>query len=1656
MSLSSCDRPSASCPELDFEPFSPASPTIKPYFDQLAFLELQSCTERLRAHKSECEELLSFSQEHHERLKEQAKWQGFVRRLCDSLKAWSQLDELDILMKFDSIYDQLASMKIQLAEFGIETMSKPESSNVVQKTKGDVLASVLALLECPDGVERLENLPPSSLQKAMEIFERALASLSLASPYFHDVRAGLIRLQVADSTVNLEATDLTPNISDISDEPFAKGGFSDVYAGVWLKQDKVALKILRILGGSGTTKRHKLFRREVKLWHSLRHPHLLQFWGLCNTPQGLAMVSPFMYNGNAAAYLAAHPESGALNLLVGAAHGLEYLHTRQPPITHGDLRGANILVSAAGEACLADFGLSKIMEAASVDTSVGMTTANAGATRWMAPELFHAESSDYPPSCPSPRPGHASLDTREDTLTLGNKRSSEERDRYEGVTPRSDVWAYGMTIYELMIGKVPYYRIKISATVMVAILRGELPSKPKSSEVRHDWRPEILDLMYQCWESRPTMRPTMSMVSAQMRSLRDASQVKSPVPESLLLAFDTPLSPVSLPKQEDPPDEEDVVGEATFIVESPEVGPVNLWQDAADRRDQAHVEFHLSAPPKLKTPIKRKSTAEESLLSRAEAGDALSALPEPKVPSLSRSILARPRSSSAPMAVPTQMTLTKPESPPPKLYKTPNTSQTSFGSISGRSWFSKPSRPVTPTTPVPDEPPSSASTSPVIKRKHRISSFWKKTSIEQQVSSPAGDSIADPIRNVHALLRRLIDNEEAMMKDTFDATFGARLRKGGSALVPLDRIDLLLTRLLSGYIRLRRQHGFFLKALKVAESVTMADLVPVVITLLSRTIETLGSVYPQYAFGIHKVEEELLEEMESNFPFRAWIQSSEEDIKLKIFLRKPLTSIETIFVSLTQLIPLAKLKCSKENAAVLGDLEVQLVSMLMKTRLRKWQGAMGQDDVVFNWRQLVLLKDSQAYADEARQSAIFKVIGAQMDFVRTLKVFHKGILRRIVHSHTSKVPHLQRIYSEMTILIDIHSQMLDGMHTHQINSHPKLTDIIHITFDSVSTWIDHYSIYSSVLLDALTELEEHSADLFPVVHAISHPLLVNQDMATLLWLPISHLRRFTKSLHLLLEVTPEGHAEMKTTVDVISVLSNLIDLCDSLTPSIGSRPEIRTLATQLIWQSEEDQMLGLDDPRRQVIHTGRPLMPQSETEGFLELFTILLDNSLIISLPRMRWGLSTFRVLYAATLENVTIMDHEVSEGHHDLYLLNGAHGETIAAPLTLRITTPKAPKTDVTLLCLTTMEAFEWRKHITAAKLAREDILETYTRSTLQRGDLIARTSFVPTCSAEFNYYGLKYYVIGGQNGAGLWIKSVEQNEPKQILSGVSIRQCSVLNSHGILLVLVGKSLSLFKLEDLVSGKVTSRQIDTKGSVRFFRMGLQGNRSVLVVVVSPYRHRVTVKIYDILDSGMGKGRRSSYFGIRDSWTAMFKHAADIVISHDLHDCTIMEDSLMLMGSDGFQFVALGKPDLNMQVFPVFKGLASSHTYQRCKTSKPINAFKFGNLILLCYSQFGLYVDDTGAVQGQSVEWNCEQVNQAFSNDTYLYLVSEEALEVRILQTGRRIDRIIGQDIRATRQEYSRPGQSMAPFHVTMTANNFFESELLNDDIYTLHEWNNS
>lgn len=110
--------------------------------------------------------------------------------------------------------------------------------------------------------------------------------------------------------------------------------------------------------------------------------------------------------------------------------------------------------------------------------------------------------------------------------------------------------------------------------------------------------------------------------------------------------------------------------------------------------------------------------------------------------------------------------------------------------------------------------------------------------------------------------------------------------------------------------------------------------------------------------------------------------------------------------------------------------------------------------------------------------------------------------------------------------------------------------------------------------------------------------------------------------------------------------------------------------------------------------------------------------AVIVTNPRMRWGVSSLQVMHAAALEDITILGSEALPGVHNLYLLESSHGETIAAPLPLRFETGKTGK-DVLILCHTTMEANEWRKAISSAKAAREGALHNIYRVNFSYGSL-------------------------------------------------------------------------------------------------------------------------------------------------------------------------------------------------------------------------------------------------------------------------------------------------------------------------------------------------
>ncbi|KDQ07561.1 hypothetical protein BOTBODRAFT_59875 [Botryobasidium botryosum FD-172 SS1] len=253
--------------------------------------------------------------------------------------------------------------------------------------------------------------------------------------------------------------------------PVAEGGFGVLYCGQMAGKGKVALKRLRATDQNALIRR---FEREIKIWSMLEHPHVLKFFGVCCIERVPHMISPWMENGSLLDYFKKeNTAADRLQILFQTALALAYLHEQQPPIVHGDLKAANILISNDGRALLCDFGLTTIAEVPEFQVATGSNFA--GTPIYMAPELL------------------AGTVTRK--------------------TPASDVYAYGILIAMLLSSrdKEPFKSGRPSAGIMGLVTRA----------VAHGFRPlrpstvpfEVWAIAETCWKHDPLHRPSMNQVS---------------------------------------------------------------------------------------------------------------------------------------------------------------------------------------------------------------------------------------------------------------------------------------------------------------------------------------------------------------------------------------------------------------------------------------------------------------------------------------------------------------------------------------------------------------------------------------------------------------------------------------------------------------------------------------------------------------------------------------------------------------------------------------------------------------------------------------------------------------------------------------------------------------------------------------------------------------------------------------------------------------------------------------------------------------------------------------------------------------------------------------------------------------------------------------
>ncbi len=241
--------------------------------------------------------------------------------------------------------------------------------------------------------------------------------------------------------------------------PLGAGGMGEVFRARDTRLDReVALKVLPAEFALDQARRER-FEREAKAVAALNHPHIVALHDIGEEDGVMYLVSELVAGHTLRG--ASLPLRKALDLAAQIAEGLDAAHAAG--VTHRDLKPDNIMVTPQGRAKILDFGLAKRSSKSGDDD----------ATKKLGTE-----------------PGQV-------MGTVGYM--SPEQVRGEEAGPRSDIFSFGVVLYELLSGQRAF-QAATAVETMHTILKSDPPELPASI-------PEgVRELIGHCLEKSPAQR----------------------------------------------------------------------------------------------------------------------------------------------------------------------------------------------------------------------------------------------------------------------------------------------------------------------------------------------------------------------------------------------------------------------------------------------------------------------------------------------------------------------------------------------------------------------------------------------------------------------------------------------------------------------------------------------------------------------------------------------------------------------------------------------------------------------------------------------------------------------------------------------------------------------------------------------------------------------------------------------------------------------------------------------------------------------------------------------------------------------------------------------------------------------------------------------
>lgn len=285
-------------------------------------------------------------------------------------------------------------------------------------------------------------------------------------------------------------------------EPIGQGAMGTVYRGRdRVTGQPVAIKMLDRSRVAGNPELVERFRREGKALRQLAHPNIVQLLATDEKEGHHYLVMELVEGGDLLGFLHDTPQpplNDVLSIALDLSDALARAHRLN--ILHRDIKPANVLLDGNGRPKLTDFGIARLGEESTLTQHGGVL----GSVAYLSPEACRGEPLDE----------------------------------------RSDIWAFGLLLYEMLAGERPFAKPTSAATLM-AILQEPTPD---IRAVRHDLPPPLTDLLAQMLHKDKNQRfASVRQVGAVVEAMLNGTPVEPANPASPSVLYSSLASATAQP-----------------------------------------------------------------------------------------------------------------------------------------------------------------------------------------------------------------------------------------------------------------------------------------------------------------------------------------------------------------------------------------------------------------------------------------------------------------------------------------------------------------------------------------------------------------------------------------------------------------------------------------------------------------------------------------------------------------------------------------------------------------------------------------------------------------------------------------------------------------------------------------------------------------------------------------------------------------------------------------------------------------------------------------------------------------------------------------------------------------------------------------------------